>query len=653
MSDGTVFLVVRFFTNGALALLGRFLSDRACSPPVRFFANGASVARVQRFTGGASVARVQRVLSVPDLAPTLQRLAGLLIFLLFALLPPARAQVTGALPPIIFEQSKGTQSPPYAQIIDWWSKADKASGKIHLRSMGMTDAGFPLHLVLVSQNGDTDLSAIRKRNKRIILINNGIHPGEPDGIDASMILVRDLVSGKALLPENIVLAIIPVYNIGGCLDRSGNYRVDQNGPEEFGFRGNSQNLDLNRDFIKADSKDARAFMEIFHLVQPDVFVDNHVSNGADYQHIMTLLTSQHDKLGGEMGQFMNKRFEPGLFELMRKEGYDLVPYVNHWGMEDIKNGWQEFWDSPRYGSGYASLFNTFAFVPETHMLKPYDQRVKSTVALMKSFISFTSANSSEIAAIRSRAQAAALSATSYPVKWSLDRSQVDSFTFKGYESGEKKSDVSGLPRLYYDRSKPYTMKVPFYNHYRPDSSVSLPAAYIVPQGWWKVTDLLQLNRIAMRRLTRDTSLLVETYVIADHRAAARAYEGHHLNTGVRVTIRRETRTFRKGDWLIPASQSGSRFLFEVLEPLAEDSYFAWNFFDPILGQKEGYSAYVFEDLAADYLRSHPDLQREMGDLRLRDSAFNKSASAQLNYIYKAAGWAEPAYLRYPVARVIR
>ena len=173
------------------------------------------------------------------------------------------------------------------------------------------------------------------------------------------------------------MAIIPVYNIGGCLNRSANYRVDQNGPEEFGFRGNSQNLDLNRDFIKCDSRDARAFTEIFHLTDPDVFVDNHVSNGADYQHVMTLLTTQNSKLGGTMGEYISKEFEPALYSLMKTKGFDLIPYVNSFG-DTPENGWPEYWDSPRYASGYAALWHTFSFVPESHMLKPYDQRVKAT-----------------------------------------------------------------------------------------------------------------------------------------------------------------------------------------------------------------------------------------------------------------------------------
>ena len=239
-----------------------------------------------------------------------------------------------------FEKSGGTQTPTYFEIIDWWQKLDQQSGKVKLLTMGMTDAEFPLHLAVVANQGDYNFDNIRKNNKRIILINNGIHPGEPDGIDASMLLARDIAINKIKLPDNIVIAIIPVYNIGGCLNRSPDYRVDQNGPEEFGFRGNSQNLDLNRDFIKCDSKEARSFAQIFHLTDPDVFIDNHVSDGADYQHIMTLICSQHNKLGGVMGEFMNKDFEPGIYASMKEKGYDLIPYVNAFG-DSPDNGWEQ------------------------------------------------------------------------------------------------------------------------------------------------------------------------------------------------------------------------------------------------------------------------------------------------------------------------
>ena len=372
-----------------------------------------------------------------------------------------------------FEQSKGTQTPTYFEIIDWWKKLDEKSGKVKMLTMGMTDAGYPLHLIVVGNNGDYNFENIRKNNKRIILINNGIHPGEPDGIDASMLLVRDIVQNKYKIPDNIVLAFIPVYNIGGCLNRSANYRVDQDGPEEFGFRGNSQNLDLNRDFIKCDSKEARAFIEIFHMLDPDVLVDNHVSNGADYQHVITLLTTQHNKLGGIMGEFLSTQFEPGIYAAMKQKGYDLIPYVNSFG-DTPENGWPEYWDSPRYSSGFAALWNTFSFVPETHMLKSYELRVKATYALMQSFIEYVATNSEQIKNIRNKSKQNIKTATEFPVRWELNKSKYKQVLYKGFESGRKPSEVSGLPRLFYDRNKPFEKMINIYNYYPVIDVVSKP-----------------------------------------------------------------------------------------------------------------------------------------------------------------------------------
>jgi hypothetical protein len=557
-----------------------------------------------------------------------------------------------ALPPTVYETSGGRQTPTYAQIMDWWNAADRASKKISVMQKGPTDAGFPLHLALISDQGYTTVGQAQKDGKLIILINNGIHPGEPDGIDASMLLAKEIVSGKISLPASVVLAIIPVYNIGGCLRRSAYYRVDQEGPDEFGSRGNSQNLDLNRDFIKLDSKEAFSFCAIYQECDPAIFVDNHVSNGADYQHVMTLLTSQYSKLGGSMGTYLHETFEPALYAAMKTKGYDLIPYVNIGGDKPEK-GWNEFWDSPRYTSGYATLWNSFAFVPETHMLKPYPQRVASTKALMECFISFAGANAATIRSLREETKKRISNATSLPISWRLDKSRHTNYTFKGYESGTKPSAISGQPRLFYDRSKPFTATVPVYGYYTPERIISTPKAYVIPQGWWKVIERLQINGIRMRRLSQDSTFEVETYRIEDYSTAARPYEGHHANSNVKVSWQKQSLTFLKGDWYIPLDQPGNRFLMETLEPQAEDSYFAWNFFDAILGQKEGYSAYVFEDKAAAYLQTQPDLKKQLEQRVATDSSFAKSGRAQLDFIYKNSPWYEPDHNRYPVFRVMQ
>ena len=367
---------------------------------------------------------------------------------------------------------------------------------------------------------------------------------------------------------------------------------------------------------------------------------------------MTLLSSQHSKLGGVMGEYMNKVFEPGLYGLMKEKGYDLVPYVS-FGGNTPDAGMTAYFDGPRYSSGYATLWHTFAFVPETHMLKPYDQRVMATYALMQSFISFTHTNSKTIRELREQTKKSVTTQTNFPVSWSLNREKFDEVTFKGYEAGRKPSDVSGQPRLYYDRSKPYEKKIKYYNYFNTKTSIVAPEAYIIPQGWWKVIELLRINNIQMKALSKDTTIEVEAYRIDDYKSAPRPYEMHHLNSEVKLSSKIMKVKFRKGDWYISLKQPGARFLVETLEPQGDDSYFAWNYFDGVLGQKEGYSGYAFEDIAAQYLKEHPETKKLLDEKRATDTAFAKNGSAQLNFVYQNSPYYEPDHLKYPVYRVTR
>ncbi len=570
--------------------------------------------------------------------------------LLIAVLLLACSHVHAQLPVTRYETSKGTESVTYYEAIAAWKQIDKASPLVQMLTMGATDAGEPLHLVLVSSDASFQPQQWKQKNKVVLLINNGIHPGEPDGIDASISMVKNIITKKLPLPSNVVLAIIPVYNIGGSLNRTPFYRIDQNGPTEKGSRGNSQNLDLNRDFIKCDSREARSFAQIFHFVQPDIFLDNHVSNGADYQHVMTLLTTQHNKLGGVMGEYLNKTFEPAIYKSMKEKGYDLIPYVNNFG-DKPENGWGAYWDGPRYSSGYTALFGTFSFVPETHMLKPYAQRVDATYKLMQSFIEFAGTNAATIKTLRKQQQQNFIIQQQFPLGFSADRSQFTELTFKGYAAEQKTSNISGLPRLFYNHDKPFEVTMKFYNFFTPKTMIERPKAYIIPQGWWKVVELLQLNNVQMQRLAKDTSMQVEVYMIEDYKSSPRPYEWHHINTDVKTNKQTQTIRFRKGDWYIPMNQTANHFLIQVLEPTGEDSYFTWNFFDPILGQKEGYSAYAFEEKAELFLQQNPAVKQQLDLQRNTDTAFAKNGRAPLNFVYQNSPYAEPGFMRYPVYRV--
>jgi len=551
-----------------------------------------------------------------------------------------------------FEKTNGLESATYFEAIDWYKNLDKISTKVLVKEMGMSDAGYPLHLVMVSNDGKFDAAQWHKQNKAVILINNGIHPGEPDGIDACMMLARDIVNNKIKLPDNVALTFIPVYNIGGCLNRNSSSRANQNGPLEYGFRGNAQNLDLNRDFTKNDSKEAKSFAQIFHLLDPDILIDNHVSDGADYQHTMTLLTTQYDKLGAGLGGWLKNNFEPQLYRGMAEKKWDMVPYVN-FETETPDKGMEMFYDPPRYSSGYAALFQTIGFVPETHMLKPFKDRVLSTYALSLTIIEKASANANELIAERKKARAEITLAKAFPFRWTIDTTKYSFVNFKGYEQGYKPSDATGLNRMYYDRSKPFTKQVKFFNVFNASNFVKTPAAYIIPQGWYGVVDLLKLNNVGMQQLMNDTMMDVEAYLIEDYRSTPRPYEKHHKNSGVKVFPVNQKIRFLKGDYIILLNQTANRYIVEMLEPTGDDSFFAWNFFDAILQQKEGYSDYRWDDLAAEVLKNNPALKTKLEEKKKGDENFAANSSAQLDFIYKNSPYYEPGHNRYPVYRINR
>ncbi|MBL0144834.1 MAG: M14 family metallopeptidase [Chitinophagaceae bacterium] len=551
-----------------------------------------------------------------------------------------------------FEKSNGLQTATYFQAIDWYKNLDKKYNQVLVKEMGTTDAGYPLHLVMVSNDGKFDAVQWHKQNKIVILVNNGIHPGEPDGIDASMMLVRDIAVKKIILPENVALAFIPVYNIGGCLNRGSTSRVNQNGPLEYGFRGNSQNLDLNRDFTKCDSKEAKSFTQIFQLLDPDIFIDNHVSDGADYQHTMTLLTTQYDKLSADLGGWLRDTFEPQLYKGMEDKKWDMVPYVNFETASPDK-GMEMFFDPPRYSSGYAALFQTIAFVPETHMLKPFKDRVLSTYALMQTVIEKAAINAIELIKQRSKAKAETIKEKSWPLSWSIDTIKHTLVTFKGYEQAFKPSDATGLQRMYYDRTKPFTQQIKFYNTFNPSNFITTPKAYIIPQGWYAVIDLLKLNNVILKQFNNDTVMNVEAYKIEEYKSLTRPYEKHHKNNSVKTSASTQKIKFLKGDYIVYLNQPANRYLVEMLEPTGDDSFFAWNFFDAILQQKEGYSDYRWDDVAAEILKNNPDIKTKLNEKKKADSKFAADASAQLNFIYKNSSYYEPIHNRYPVYRLVK
>ena len=548
----------------------------------------------------------------------------------------------------IFEKSNGTETATYEQTIQYYLNLSKVYPEIQLHEIGETDSGKPMHIAILNPDKEFNFSKINP-HKTVLLINNGIHPGESDGIDATMMLFRDIVQGQIQAPKNVVLVTIPIYNVGGSLNRNSYSRTNQNGPKAYGFRGNARNFDLNRDFIKSDTKNARAFAKIFHFVQPDVFIDNHVSNGADYQYTLTHLFTQHNKLGGSLGKYINNVMMPALENKLAQKKWDITPYVNVFNSTPEK-GFSQFLDYPRYSTGYTTLFNTLGMMVETHMLKPYKQRVEGTYELMSSIINIMDDDADAIVNLRKNYYLNILKQKMYPLDWEIDTTKTTSLNFKGFEGKMIPSEITGQPRLKYDRSKPFTKKVDYQNNFKPITEVLIPKGYVIPQGWHKVIELLKLNQIQMTAIKKDTTFSVEAYKIADYKTRKSPYEGHYQHYNTKVKSVKKEMVFRAGDFLILTEQPGIRYLLETLEPQAPDSFFNWNFFDTILQQKEGFSPYVWEDLAKEILDKNPELKKIFKNKKANDKDFATSWYAQLDWIHKQSEYYEEVHLAYPVFR---
>ncbi|MBT8319028.1 MAG: hypothetical protein KJP01_02765, partial [Gramella sp.] len=463
---------------------------------------------------------------------------------------------------------------------------------------------------------------------------------------------RDMARDTIRSPKNTIIATIPIYNVGGALNRNSTTRTNQNGPKEYGFRGNARNFDLNRDFIKADTKNAQTFYEIFHYLNPDVFIDNHVSNGADYQYTLTHLFTQHDKLGGNLGDYLQNKMMPALEDSLQAKDWDITPYVNVFN-EVPEKGFTQFMDTPRYSTGYTTLWNTLGMMVETHMLKPYDKRVMGTYELMKSMVRITDSQSSIIKDLRNQARRKYLTDRSYNLKFEADKENPSKRQFKGFEGEFITSEVTEKQRLKYDREKQFNKEIDYFDNFTVSEEIEIPRAYLIPQGWWQVIDRLEMNNIKMEPLDRDTIIRVEVYKIEDYNTTETAFEGHYLHSDTKVSKSVEEVKFRKGDLMITTFQDGARYLLETLEPTAVDSFFNWNFFDTILQQKEGFSPYVFEDAALELLENNADLKKEFEDKKRDDQEFNGNAYAQLEWLHKKSKNYEEAHLRYPVFRLPR
>jgi len=556
-----------------------------------------------------------------------------------------------------FELSGGIATPRYAETLRYCRRLAAYSPWVHVVSFGESPQRRQLPLVIVSRDNATSPQAERRSGKAIVLIQSGIHAGEIDGKDASLMLIRDIVI-KGLhrkLLDHAVILFIPIFNVDGHERFGPLNRINQNGPVSAGWRVTAQNLNLNRDYMKADAPEMRAMLQLFSEWLPDLVVDCHVTDGIDCQYDVTYAVEPEPNLDQAISRWVNATLIPTALHEVQAAHHLVFPYVFPREDYDLSKGFILGAATPRFSTGYAAVQNRPAVLIETHMLKPYKTRVDATYAFLVGILSAVNASSGELRQIVRHADQmmiAACSAKQRPMMPIRFGTGADSVVreFRGIEAIRESSSVSGGMRTLYT-GKTVSVQAPVFDHVVVTDSVSVPLAYAIPPEWTAVVEVLRAHAVRMRRLRKPVSIRGESYRFTEVHFAEKPYEGRQTATYA-VTLCPEQKVLPAGTWIVPTSQRTGRVIVNLLEPRAPDALVGWGMFNAIFEQKEYAEAYVMEAVADTMLKREGTLRKEFEEKLLADSVFARSPAARLNWLYLHSAWGDPSLNLYPVMRVM-
>lgn len=555
-----------------------------------------------------------------------------------------------------FEKSGGRRTPRYEETLDYCRRLEKGSRWIRLTSFGISPQGRKLPLVILSKERAFDPASASRTGKAVILIQSGIHAGEIDGKDASLMLMRDIgiTRGLARLLDSTILLIVPIFNVDGH-ERFGPYnRINQNGPEEMGWRVNAQNLNLNRDYMKAETPEMRAMLRLFTAWLPDLYVDCHVTDGIDFQYDITYAVEPIPYLDPGVSAWIRGTLLPSALPAVEKSGHKIFAYVFPREDRDLSKGLNGGASTPRFSTGFAALQNRPAVLIETHMLKPYRMRVEATYQFLRAMIEVVNRNPSSLRAVVRKADAAVIAAgtasdRSFPLAFGIGK-KSEPLLFLGVKQTKDLSPLSGGLLTRYSADT-VSLMVPYYNEITVTDSATVPFAYIIPPEWTFVPEKLRDHGIQMERLEKGEDLDVESWKFTDVHFHERPFEGRHMVTFA-VAATRERRQFPAGSIVVRTSQRTGKLVLNLLEPKGPDSFVSWGFFDAVFEQKEYAESYVMEDVGEKLLDSDALLRKEYTEKVQADTSFVHNPGARLNWLYQHSPWRDPWQNVYPVRRIV-
>ena len=557
-----------------------------------------------------------------------------------------------------YERSGGTRTPDLARTEQFCRRLAHASPSVHFTSFGRSPQGRRLPLLIISSDHAFDAPRAHKTGKAIVLIQSGIHAGEIDGKDASLLLVRDLVIYHRYprLLDHAILLFVPVFNVDGH-ERSGPFnRINQNGPAEMGWRTTAQNLNLNRDYMKADAPEMRAMLKLFAAWMPDLLVDCHVTDGIDFQYDVTYAVEYGANIDSGVSSWLTQRLLPTALDTLAATGHKAFYYVFPREDRDLSKGLTAGASTPRFSTGYAALQNRPAVLIETHMLKPYRTRVDATYEFLVGILAGVNASYRELRAVVHAADLRTIAAgagdgdATLPLRFGLGP-HVHMKEFLGVEAVTESSAVSGGTTVRYT-GRPVTSQVPFFDEVTVEDSAIVPAAYCVPPEWGTVLEVLRSHGIEGKPLRHPLNADVVVDQFSSVRFAPRSYEGRQTVT-FHTDEHRENVTLPRGTMVFPTDQRTGKVLMNLLEPGAPDALVGWGFFNAIFEQKEYAESYVMERVADSLFTVDQALRATYWEAVRTDTTMARSPGARLNWIYSHSPWRDRLQNRYPVERIMR
>jgi hypothetical protein len=555
-----------------------------------------------------------------------------------------------------YEQSGCKATPSYDETIAYCKKLDAASPFISYTTFGTSPQSRELPLLIIDADGNFDPALARKESKLVLLIQAGIHPGEIDGKDAGLMFFRDIAINGLYggVPENITFLFIPIFNVDGHERFSPYNRINQDGPEEMGWRTTAQNLNLNRDFLKADAPEMQAWLKLYQQWLPDFFVDIHVTDGADYQYVMTYGLETQGNMDKGLTEWTVKQFIPEMESHMDLAGYPAFPYVMFRKWHDPRSGLRSSVGGPRFSQGYTAAQNRIGLLIENHSLKDYKTRVSGTYELMKFLNRYLSANSKSILDLNEKADMYAASdgfrQEPFPVSFASGQDSI-MVSFRGVEYDIEKSDLTGGDWFIYHPDRPVTFQVPYFYQQLPSATVQVPEAYIIPPEWNEIIEKLPMHGIRYLILNESQNVSVESYRFTKIEYGKSSFEGRLQVTPIFESYTEE-REYPAGSIVIPTHQRAARVIVHMLEPASPDSYLQWGFFNATFEMKEYFETYVMEEYARKMILETPNTKEEFEKWKAENPEDANNQWAQLEWFFLRSPYADQKRNVYPVGRVV-